>query len=119
MLKCSEVNVTIRKAKKEDMVQVYKLIKDLAEFEKLEKQVKIDASVLVEDGFKTENPAFTCLVAELSDGHIMGYALYYISYSTWLGKSIFLFFILFFFLFFCSFIFSLISILLFIFFFVS
>ncbi|CAH1369488.1 thialysine N-epsilon-acetyltransferase [Tenebrio molitor] len=90
MLKCSEVNVTIRKAKKEDMVQVYKLIKDLAEFEKLEKQVKIDASVLVEDGFKTENPAFTCLVAELSDGHIMGYALYYISYSTWLGKSIFL-----------------------------
>ncbi|KAL3281375.1 hypothetical protein HHI36_004585 [Cryptolaemus montrouzieri] len=62
----------------------------LAEFEHLEDQVKIDASVLEKDGFDTESPAFTCLVAEISDGHIMGYALYYTSYSTWLGKSIFL-----------------------------
>ncbi|XP_045469835.1 thialysine N-epsilon-acetyltransferase [Harmonia axyridis] len=90
MLKCSEINVTIRKAKKEDMVQVFKLIRALAEFERLEDQVKIDASVLEKDGFDSENPAFTCLVAELSDGHIMGYALYYYSYSTWLGRSIFL-----------------------------
>lgn len=42
------------------------------------------------DGFDTNSPAFTCLVAELSDGHIMGYALYYTCYSTWLGRSIFL-----------------------------
>lgn len=43
-----------------------------------------------EDGFDADKPAFTCLVAELSDGHIMGYALYFTSYSTWLGRSIFL-----------------------------
>ncbi|XP_019871335.1 thialysine N-epsilon-acetyltransferase [Aethina tumida] len=90
MLRCNEVNVTIRKAKKEDMVQVYKLIKALAEFEKLEDQVRIDAAVLQKDGFDTDSPAFTCLVAELSDGYIIGYALFYSSYSTWLGKSILL-----------------------------
>ncbi|XP_044266997.1 thialysine N-epsilon-acetyltransferase [Tribolium madens] len=90
MLDCSEINVIIRKAKKEDMIQVYKLIKALAEFEKLEDQVKIDESTLIKDGFETGNPAFTCLVAEVSDGHIVGYALFYMSYSTWLGKSVFL-----------------------------
>ncbi|CAH0557691.1 unnamed protein product [Brassicogethes aeneus] len=90
MLKLKEVNVTIRRAKKDDMLQVYKLIKALAEFEKLEDQVKINASVLEKDGFDNESPAFTCLVAELSDGYIIGYALFYSSYSTWLGKSIFL-----------------------------
>lgn len=63
---------------------------DLAEFEKLENQVKIDETVLIADGFDSESPAFTCLVAEVSDGHIMAYALYYTAYSTWLGKSIFL-----------------------------
>ncbi|EFA03491.1 thialysine N-epsilon-acetyltransferase [Tribolium castaneum] len=90
MLDCSEINVTIRKAKKEDMIQVYKLIKELAEFEKLEDQVKIDEKTLIKDGFETDNPVFTCLVAEISDGHLVGYALYYTSYSTWLGKSVFL-----------------------------
>lgn len=42
------------------------------------------------DGFDTQNPAFSCLIAELSNGSIVGYALYYSSYSTWLGKSTFL-----------------------------
>lgn len=65
-------------------------VKALADYEQLVDQVKIDASTLERDGFDTDNPAFTCLVAELSDGHIIGYALYYTSYSTWLGKSILL-----------------------------
>lgn len=52
--------------------------------------MKIDESTLQRDGFDTDSPAFTCLVAEVSDGHIMGYALYYTCYSTWKGKSIFL-----------------------------
>ncbi|KAJ8965297.1 hypothetical protein NQ314_004226 [Rhamnusium bicolor] len=62
----------------------------LAEYEKLEHQVCIDDKILQKDGFDTENPAFTCIVAELSDGHIVGYALYYSSYSTWVGKSVLL-----------------------------
>ncbi|XP_066143961.1 thialysine N-epsilon-acetyltransferase [Euwallacea fornicatus] len=90
MMKQQEINVTIRRAKKEDMAQVYKMIRALAEFEKLEHTMTLDAVTLEKDGFESENPAFTCLVAELSDGYIVGYALYYTSYSTWLGRSIFL-----------------------------
>lgn len=52
--------------------------------------MKIDDKVLQKDGFDSDHPAFTCIVAELSDGHIVGYALYFYSYSTWAGKSIFL-----------------------------
>ncbi|KAJ8960978.1 hypothetical protein NQ318_020282 [Aromia moschata] len=74
MLKCQEFNITVRKAKREDMIQVYKLVKDIT----------------ARRSFDTESPAFTCIVAELSDGHIVGYALYYYSYSTWVGKSILL-----------------------------
>ncbi|KAL1490464.1 hypothetical protein ABEB36_013152 [Hypothenemus hampei] len=63
---------------------------DLAEFERLEHTMTLDAATLEKDGFDSDTPAFTCLVAELSDGYIVGYALYYTSYSTWLGRSIFL-----------------------------
>ncbi|CAG9771756.1 unnamed protein product [Ceutorhynchus assimilis] len=90
MMKQREISVTIRKAKKEDMGQVYKMIRALAEFERLEHTMTLDLETLEKDGFDSENPVFTCLVAELSDGYIVGYALYYQSYSTWLGRSVFL-----------------------------
>ncbi|KAJ8947479.1 hypothetical protein NQ318_009782 [Aromia moschata] len=90
MSNCTEFTTVIRKAKKEDMIEVYELIKELAEFEKLEDQVKIDNTVLQRDGFDTDHPAFRCLVAEVSDGHIVGYALYFPTYSTWEGKALLL-----------------------------
>ncbi|KAK5647042.1 hypothetical protein RI129_005506 [Pyrocoelia pectoralis] len=82
-------NVIIREAKKEDMYQVCQLIKDLAIFEKSEDQCKMTPELLMKDGFDTENPIFKTFVAELHN-RIIGYAIYFISYSTWLGKSTFL-----------------------------
>ncbi|XP_074036362.1 thialysine N-epsilon-acetyltransferase isoform X2 [Leptinotarsa decemlineata] len=82
-------NLTVRKAVREDMAQVYKLIKELADYEKLGDQVAIDEKIL-QDDFDSQPPAFSSMVAELPDGHIIGYALYYNSYSTWVGRSIFL-----------------------------
>ena len=46
------------------------------------------------DGFNAKHPYFQCIVAEL-DGTIdppilIGYAIYYFTYSTWIGKSIYL-----------------------------
>ncbi|KAL1490463.1 hypothetical protein ABEB36_013152 [Hypothenemus hampei] len=90
MMRQREISVTIRRAKREDMAKVFKMIRDLAEFERLEHTMTLDAATLEKDGFDSDTPAFTCLVAELSDGYIVGYALYYTSYSTWLGRSIFL-----------------------------
>jgi len=43
---------------------------------------------MLHDGFG-ENPCFYFFVAEL-DGKIIGTAIYYISYSTWRGKSLYL-----------------------------
>lgn len=45
---------------------------------------------LVQDGFESDHPSFQCLVGEYRNTKIVGYAIYYICYSTWLGKSIFL-----------------------------
>ncbi|KAG5892416.1 hypothetical protein JTB14_003352 [Gonioctena quinquepunctata] len=84
----SEFNVSVRKAVRDDMIQVFGLIKELADFEKLGEKVKIDYKTLQEDGFGKATPDFECTVAELDDGRIVGYALFFYSYSTWLGKFI-------------------------------
>ena len=55
----------------------------------MEDQVKITPRVLQRDGFDEKHPAFDCFVAD-HDGSIVGYALYYTCYSTWVGKSVFL-----------------------------
>ncbi|KAF5287088.1 hypothetical protein FQA39_LY16073 [Lamprigera yunnana] len=79
-------NVIIRKAKKEDMTQVCELIRALAAFENLEERCKMTPQILICDGFDTTPPVFSCIVVEL-DGKIIGYALYFTSYSTWIGKA--------------------------------
>ena len=82
------MNIQIRKAKREDMGAVLKLIKELAEYEKALDQVENTEEQLQEDGFGTE-PKFECFVAEDVD-HIIGFALYYTSYSTWKGNCLYL-----------------------------
>ncbi|XP_022905948.1 thialysine N-epsilon-acetyltransferase [Onthophagus taurus] len=78
----------VRKAKKEDMKDVYEMIKGLAIFEKMPNEVKISPETLQKDGFGP-NPTFHCFVAELNS-EIIGFTIYYYCYSTWLGTSIFL-----------------------------
>lgn len=80
------MEIKIRKAKKEDMGEVLKLINELAIFEREPEAVIIDENDLVRDGFG-ENPAFHCFVAE-ADGRIEGMALVYFRYSTWKGKTV-------------------------------
>lgn len=78
------MNFKIRKAEKEDMSQVLKLIKALAVFEKEPDAVEINESYLVEKGFGSY-PAFQCFVAEM-DHNIEGIALVYKRFSTWKGE---------------------------------
>lgn len=80
------MNFTIRKARPEDMPAVLELIQELAIFEKEPDAVIISAEDLKRDGF-SENPAFTCFVAE-AKGTIEGMALCYFRYSTWKGKTV-------------------------------
>uniref|UniRef100_A0A7N4PZH4 Spermidine/spermine N1-acetyltransferase family member 2 n=1 Tax=Sarcophilus harrisii TaxID=9305 RepID=A0A7N4PZH4_SARHA len=56
--------VLIREAAEGDCGAIMKMIRELAEFEKLLDQVKISEGALKTDGFG-ENPFFHCLVAEV------------------------------------------------------
>jgi GNAT superfamily N-acetyltransferase len=77
---------SIRSATKEDMPQVWHLIKELAVFEKEENAVEVTVQNLINDGFGLK-PLFHCFVAETLDG-IKGMALLYPRYSTWKGPTI-------------------------------
>ncbi len=79
---------TTRKGIKSDLPQVLILIKELANYEKAPNEVVVTIDELENDGFG-ENPIFNFFVAEV-DNKIVGISLYYIKYSTWKGKCIFL-----------------------------
>ena len=82
------MNYIIRKGKKEDLPQVLDLIKELAQYEKAPQEVTVTIQELEEDSFGTK-PIFYFFVAEF-ENKILGTAIYYIKYSTWKGKCIFL-----------------------------
>ncbi len=75
--------VSIRKAKVEDSPEIFKLINDLALYEKEPDAVKLTVEDIRRDGFG-ENPYFKCLIGEL-DGKIEGFSLYFFTWSTWEG----------------------------------
>ena len=78
----------IRKGKKEDLPGVFKLINELALFEKAPEEVSNTIEAMEQDGFG-ENPVFGFHIAE-AEGVIVGMALYFIKYSTWKGKGLYL-----------------------------
>lgn len=80
--------VSLRSARAEDMARVLELIKELAIYENAEEQVENTVDQLIEDGFGTQ-PKFECIVAE-DELEIIGFALFYTSYSTWKGTCLYL-----------------------------
>jgi ribosomal protein S18 acetylase RimI-like enzyme len=89
------MEVTIRRAKKEDCQRLLELIDELAQFEKAPQEVTVSLDHFIESGFGP-NPVFWAFVASVDDrdrpGHelIVGFALYYIRYSTWKGQRMYL-----------------------------
>jgi len=79
---------TIRKGVKGDLPDVLRLIKELAEYEKALDCVKITLEELEDDGFG-DHPWYWFLVAE-SNNKIIGMSFYFIRYSTWSGKFLYL-----------------------------
>ena len=82
------MNISIRKGVKSDLPQALCLIKELAAYEKAPDEVIVTIKDMEQDGFG-ENPIFEFFVAEV-EGKIVGISLYYIKYSTWNGKCVFL-----------------------------
>ena len=77
----------IRKVKKGDEKVLIQLIKELAEYEKEPDAVINTAEQLAIDLF--EDKLCDCFVLE-ENNEIIGMALYYISYSTWRGRCLYL-----------------------------
>lgn len=82
------MSVTIRKATKDDVSIILHLIKALAEYEKEKDSVKNTEEQLLKDGFG-EQPLFGCFLANYQEKDV-GFALYFYTYSTWVGKCLYL-----------------------------
>ena len=82
------MGILLRKGVKTDLPAVLELIKELADFENARDQVTITLEDLEKDGFE-KNPWYWFLVAE-KDNKIIGLSFYWIRYSTWKGKFLFL-----------------------------
>jgi GNAT superfamily N-acetyltransferase len=82
------MNITIRKAVREDCGQMMELVHELAVYEKAPDEVTVSMEHFIESGFG-EQPVWWAFVAEV-DSAIVGFALWYIRYSTWKGQRMYL-----------------------------
>ncbi|MGH2553101.1 MAG: GNAT family N-acetyltransferase, partial [Chitinophagaceae bacterium] len=91
------MGIKIRKARKEDCPRLLELIKELAVYEKAPDDVTVTLEHFTESGFG-EKPVWWAFVAASSPNpltqgkgeQILGFALYYIRYSTWKGQAMYL-----------------------------
>lgn len=74
----------IRLARKEDSPRIHALIKDLALYEKAPLEAKATLEQIDESLF-SDNPHAFCHVVEV-DGTVVGISIWFLNYSTWLGK---------------------------------
>ena len=77
--------LVIRKAIPTDVPDVLALVKELAAYEREPDAVIATEADFLRDGFG-ETPAFHVLVAEDAGRAVIGFALYFFSYSTWVGR---------------------------------
>ncbi len=80
--------ICIRRAEKKDCPRLLELVTELAVYEKAPDEVTVTLQHFEETGFG-ENPVWWAFVAE-AEGMIIGFALYYIRYSTWKGARMYL-----------------------------
>lgn len=75
---------TVRPAVPADLPEILAMVRDLAEYERSLDQVVATEAHLQRTLF-AETPAVFGHVAEAPDGRIAGMAVWFLSYSTWLG----------------------------------
>ena len=78
----------IRRAVKDDCPRLLELIQELATYGRAPGDVTVTLDHFTESGFG-QQPVWWAFVAEV-DETIVGFALYYIRYSTWKGQAMYL-----------------------------
>jgi len=82
------MEIKIRRAVKDDCPRMLELVRELAIFERAPQEVTVSLEHFEESGFGSQ-PVYWAFVAEAA-GQIVGFALYYIRYSTWKGQRMYL-----------------------------
>jgi GNAT superfamily N-acetyltransferase len=82
------MQVHLRVAQKQDCPRLMALIQELAVYERAPQEVTVTLQQFEEAGFGVR-PVWKAFVAEV-DNFIVGFALYYVRYSTWKGSRLYL-----------------------------
>ena len=82
------MNIFIREAVKGDCERLLELIRELAIYERAAEEVTVSLEEFQDSGFGVK-PVWRAFVADV-DGSIQGFGLYYIRYSTWKGRRLYL-----------------------------
>jgi ribosomal protein S18 acetylase RimI-like enzyme len=81
--------IIVRRATREDAPRMMELVQELAVYERAPDEVTVSLEHFIESGFG-EKPVYWAFVAETTGKTILGFALYYIRYSTWKGQRMYL-----------------------------
>ncbi|MCH8620420.1 GNAT family N-acetyltransferase [Undibacterium sp. TS12] len=79
------MNITIRPAQPDDAGLIHAYIVELAIYERAEHEVIASVDDIRQSLFAPDSPA-RGLICSI-DGQVVGYAVYFLSYSTWLGRK--------------------------------
>jgi GNAT superfamily N-acetyltransferase len=82
------MQVELRVAQREDCPRLLELVHELALFEKAPDEVDVSLAEFEDAGFGAK-PVWKAFVTVVN-GVIVGFALYYVRYSTWKGRRIYL-----------------------------
>lgn len=79
------MSITIRQARPEDAAAIYDMIYELAVYEKAPEEVVTTLDEIRKTLFGADSKT-EALIAE-DAGRVVGYAVFFTSYSTWLGRN--------------------------------
>jgi GNAT superfamily N-acetyltransferase len=75
--------MNIRRAESRDVEAIEQLIRDLAVYERAEDEVNITREEIEESFFRSDSRVY-CELVEV-DGVVVGFAVWFLNYSTWTG----------------------------------
>ena len=78
--------MSLRPATIDDLDDIIALINDLAEYERAPEEVVLDRDVLADHLFGDDPAASVVLAIDDDSAEVAGFALYFRTFSTWLGR---------------------------------
>lgn len=80
--------IIVRPCRREDCARLLELVRELAAYERAPDAVTVSPTAFEEAGFG-EDPVWEAVVAD-DDGNLVGFALWFIRFSTWTGCRLYL-----------------------------